>query len=310
MIDIFTHKFYELLKDTLNNSFNIDHFYFLFTITVSLLFLEVIYEGWENSSLKKIKEFKSSTRVDFIAWLIATINIFSFFSIIFSFGLCYYLVGLIQKSVGFNLHISNSVLQFIAIFIVSDFKGWISHYIFHKFNSLWQLHSFHHSATNFNILTRQRGHFLESEIKRFFDVIPFVIFGAPISTFFIVAILNETHQMLIHSSSNSEWGFIGRNIINSPAAHKVHHSIESKHHNKNFGITFIFWDIFFKTYHPKSENLTIGIPNNSFNKGYFKDVLLCQFLFFKAVIKSIKERIIIPLHTFTKRTGVFRNEKR
>jgi sterol desaturase/sphingolipid hydroxylase (fatty acid hydroxylase superfamily) len=288
-------KFYELFKDTLNNSFDLAHLYLLLTITVSLLLLEVIHEGWGKSSLKKIKEFKSSTRIDFIAWVIETINIFSFFSIAFSFGLCYYLVGFIQKPFDFNLHISNSALQFTVIFVVSDLKNWISHFTFHRSNTLWQLHSFHHSASNFNILTRQRGHFLESELKRFFDVIPFVIFGAPISTYFFIAISSEIHQMLLHSSSNSNWGFIGRYFIVSPAAHRIHHSIDSKHFNKNFGTTFIFWDILFNTYHPKSEDITLGIPNNPYNKGYFRDVIMCQWLFLKAAKKSIYEKIILPL---------------
>lgn len=295
MIELVGNKFYELFKNALNNSFDVNHIYFLIVTTISLLILEVIYEGWANSSIKKIKEFNSSTRNDLIAWIIETVNIYNFFSLAFSFGLCYYLVGLIQKSIDLDFNISNSTIQFVVIFIISDLKNWISHYIFHKSNTLWQLHSFHHSATNFNILTRQRGHFLESELKRFFDVVPFVIFGAPISTYFLITILSEIHQMLLHSSSNSNWGFVGRYFIVSPAAHRIHHSIDPKHFNKNFGITFIFWDKLFKTYHTRSEKVTLGIPNNPYNKGYFRDVIMCQWLFLKVAKKSIYEKIILPL---------------
>lgn len=294
MIELVGHKYYELFKNTLNNSFDVNHIYFLVVTTISLLIIELIYQGWANSSLKKIQQFNSSTRNDLLAWIIETVNIYNFFSIALSFGICYFLVGLIQKSFHIDFKISNSTIQFVVIFVVADLKNWISHYIFHRSNTLWQLHSFHHSATNFNILTRQRGHFLESELKRFFDVIPFVIFGAPISTYFFITILIEIHQMLLHSSSNSNWGFIGRYLIVSPAAHRIHHSINPIHFNKNFGTTFIFWDILFKTYHPKSENVTLGIPNNPYNKGYFKDVIMCQWLFFKAAKESIYKKIILP----------------
>lgn len=193
MIELIGHKFYELFKNTLNDSFDVNHIYILVITTISLLFIEVIYGGWAISSLKKIKQFNSSTRNDLIAWIIETLNIYKIFSIFLSFGICYYLVGLIQKSIYLDFNISNSTIQFVLILVVSDLKNWISHYTFHRSNTLWQLHSFHHSATNFNILTRQRGHFLESELRRFFDIIPFVIFGAPISTYFFITILKEIH---------------------------------------------------------------------------------------------------------------------
>lgn len=295
MIDSMTDKLVKLLETQLSKGFDLNHIYLLLILTASLLIVEVIYEGWGNSSLKKIMAFNRSTRNDLMAWTIETISLYSFFSIAFSFGICYYLVGLIQNSIDINLNIPNSTVQFIVVFIVADLKNWISHFTFHKSNALWQLHSFHHSATQFTILTRQRGHFLESEIRRFFDVIPFVVFGAPISTYFLVIVLSEIHQMLLHSSSNSDWGFLGRYVIVSPAAHRVHHSIDPKHFNKNFGTTFIFWDIMFKTYHPKSEILTIGIPNNPFNKGYFRDVIMCQWLFLKATKDSIQNKLLLPL---------------
>jgi sterol desaturase/sphingolipid hydroxylase (fatty acid hydroxylase superfamily) len=266
-----------------------NHLYFLSTITITVLIIEMFYSGWKKSSINKILRFEKSTLTDLTAWLIETVNLFSFFSLLFSFGICYYLVGFIQKSTNFNIEIHNSTIQFIVIFFVSDFKGWVSHFIFHKSKSLWQLHSFHHSATNFNILTRQRGHFLEAEIRRFFDVIPFVIFGAPISSYLIIKVFTEGHQMILHSSINSEWGIIGKYILVSPASHRIHHSIDPKHFNKNFGGTFIFWDKLFGTFHPKENEIALGIPDNPFNKGYFRDIIFCQWLFIKHLFISLQE---------------------
>ena len=294
MIDLVI-KYYELLKSLLGNVFDLRHLYFTLSITVFLLIIELIFQGWHNSSLKKILKFEPSTRIDCISWFVEAMNVFTLFSLVFSFGLCYYFVGFIQKSIDFDFHVSNAILQFAIVFVASDLKGFISHYFFHKSNTLWQLHAFHHSATTFNILTRQRGHFMESEIRRFFDVIPFVIFGAPITTYLFVRFIVEAHQMIIHSSSNSDWGFLGRYVLVSPAAHRIHHSIDDKHFNKNFGITFIFWDMMFNTYHPRVEKLTLGIPNNPYNKGYFKDMITSQILFFKSAIGSIHKRIIKPI---------------
>lgn len=286
------HKFYQLIAENLHNAFDIRHFYFIFSLTITLLLFEIFYVGWKESSFKKIVTFDKSTRTDLVAWFIETINVFSVISLVLSFGLCYYLVGIFQKSLDIRLEISNPQLQLAVILIVGDFKGWISHYTFHYSPSLWILHSFHHSATNFNILTRQRGHFLEAEIKRFFDVIPFVLFGAPIATYLMVKVLIEAHQMLLHSSSNSGWGIVGKYILVSPACHRIHHSIDPKHYNKNFGITFIFWDKIFNTYHDKEDNIQLGIPDNPYNRGYFRDVFYCQYLFLKTMFSGWRKRFL------------------
>ena len=90
------------------------------------------------------------------------------------------------------------------------------------------------------------------------DVIPFAIFGS-IETYFIVKVLTEIHQLVLHSSIKSDWGFIGRYIFVSPSAHRIHHSIKREHYGKNFGNTFIFWDRLFKTYEPKTIVEKLGV---------------------------------------------------
>ena len=141
------------------------------------------------------------------------------------------------------------------------------------------------SATHFNVLTRQRVHFLDPEISRFFDVMVFVLLGSPLYSYLAVRIFKEAHQLMIHSSFTSDWGWIGKYILVSPAAHRLHHSTEERHYNKNMGNTFIFWDRMFGTYHPAEPVLEIGLPDNQFNKeGYFRDLWRCL----KGMVKVIK----------------------
>ena len=277
---------------SLIHGFGLDNFpweVIFFSIVVSFIafFIEFLVLGWENSSLKKIFLFEKSTRTDFICWLLDTFNLSNIFGFILSLGICYYLVGVFQKNIDIHLitSISNPYVQVVIIFLAGDFKNYIRHYVFHKSNTLWEIHQFHHSATNFNILTRQRVHFLESELSRFFDVFIFILLGSPIYTFLAVRLLKEVHQMLIHSSFTSDWGLIGKYILVSPAAHRIHHSTEIKHFNKNMGNTFIFWDRIFGTYYPAEKVAEIGVPNNPFNKeGYFRDLWRCL----KGMVRTIK----------------------
>ena len=138
-------------------------------------------------------------------------------------------------------------------------------------------------------LTRHRGHFLEAALKRMIDVIPFAIFGS-IKTYFIVKVLTEIHQLLLHSSIKSDWGFIGRYIFVSPSAHRIHHSIKREHYGKNFGNTFIFWDRLFKTYQPKTMVEKLGVEKNPYNKdGVFKDIFKVVVRFFRYLKIDIKK---------------------
>jgi sterol desaturase/sphingolipid hydroxylase (fatty acid hydroxylase superfamily) len=264
--------------------FNVSHLYFCLLTTIIVFITELIFVGWSTSSIRKILRFNKSTRTDFFCWLIETFHLYNAISIILSFGVCYFLAGCIQNRVGFNLEtkIKDPYLQFGLSFLFSDLVNYVRHYVFHKSGSLWIFHAFHHSATDFNILTRQRSHFFESEISRFFEMIPYVIFNVPVYSFFFVRFITEAHQMILHSAIRSDWGFIGKYILVSPAAHRIHHSANARHFHKNFGATFIFWDRIFGTSSIGEEALELGIPDNTFNKkGFIQDIYTPMLLFKK-----------------------------
>jgi sterol desaturase/sphingolipid hydroxylase (fatty acid hydroxylase superfamily) len=290
MDDLIT-KVVRFFKGLLTYQFNFHYFILFLSISITVILIELVVVGYHASSLKKIFNPNKSILTDIISWFIESFGFFRILSIILSFGICVYLVGIIEKSLPFkiSLSINNVYLQFFIIYLVSDLKSYFRHFIFHKFKPLWPIHAFHHSSTNLTVLTRHRGHFLESEIGRFFDLIPFVLLGAPIESFFIVTIISELHQHLIHSEIRSDWGWFGKFIFVSPAAHRIHHSINSKHYNKNFGVTFIFWDHLFGTYHSQELVEEVGVKDFSFNKkGYFHDVLLVYKLFFIELIIFLK----------------------
>jgi len=273
--------------------FNSTHLYFMVGTTLGVFLIEMLFTGWDKCALKRVFQFEKTTRTDLTFWLLETFNFYNIIAVTISFGICYYLVGVIQKNFAINLmvKVENQLLAFALIYIISDFKNYVRHYIFHRSNTLWQLHQLHHSATDLNILARQRGHFLEAEISRFFDVIPLILLGAPVYTYFAIKVVSEAHQMLVHSSLTSGWGFLGKYIIVSPAAHRIHHSIDEKHYNKNLGSTFIFWDRLFKTYHPDVPVYEIGIPENPYNrKGYVHDIFLSMYLFYKNLVIKILPR--------------------
>ena len=263
--------------------------YFL-SIVLLVFLIELAFIGWNRSSFKKILKFDKSARTDIIFCLLEMFNLFNILAFFLSFGICYFLVGQIQKAFNFNLilHIDNLTMQFIIVFLISDLKEYFKHFIFHKVGPLWALHEFHHSASNFTILTGYRFHFLQTSFGMFFDVIPYVILGVPLQTFFAIKILSQIHGLLVHSNFENSWGFVGKYILVSPAAHRIHHSTEKKHFDKNYGGTFIFWDRIFGTYYPTGEKIIIGLPDNQYNKNtLFHDVWLSMNRSFHSLVKCL-----------------------
>lgn len=150
------------------------------------------------------------------------------------------------------------------------------------------MHEFHHSTTLFYILTRHRGNFLETALKRMIHVISFAIFDS-LEAYIIIKVFIEIHQHLFHSSIKSNWGVLGRYIIVSSFAHRIHHSVERKQFGKNFGNTFIYWDRLFGTYKPHTVLKELGVEENRYNKvGVFKDILRGLVEFFKYLKSDTK----------------------
>lgn len=240
-------------------------------IPVFCFLLEMILTGWKKSSLHRlVNHFKESSG-DMICFILEAAHMFRLIGVLMTFGICYWLTGQTQRNLHLNLlnSIQIPALTYIILILIGDFKNYAKHYIFHKWGFGWKLHSYHHSAEHFTILTFHRFHFVEQAVGMLFDVIPFVLLGAGPADYLYISILRETHQHLLHSQLRSDWGFIGAYILVSPAAHWIHHSADQKHFDKNFGITFIFWDRLFGTYLKPEKVERLGIPENPFDKSNF-----------------------------------------
>ncbi|MFL0801517.1 MAG: sterol desaturase family protein [Agarilytica sp.] len=69
------------------------------------------------------------------------------------------------------------------------------------------------------------------------------IFGASIFS----VLFNMAGSNLRHSGVWLGYGNIEKYIV-SPAQHQIHHSIEERHFDKNFGSTLAIWDRFFNSW--------------------------------------------------------------
>ena len=201
----------------------------------------------------------------------------------------------------------------LTYFILDDFTKYITHMLMHKIPILWEFHKTHHTARTLTPLTIFRTHPVEGMI---FILRSAITQGVIIAVFYYVYGNNITLITVLGANVFSFWfHLLGSNlrhshikinywnwlekIIISPAQHQIHHSIKEIHHNKNFGVTFAFWDYFFGSlyFSNKKEDIEFGISkhihkneNNIFHLyiGPFIKILNIIINFFTSKFNIIK----------------------
>lgn len=157
------------------------------------------------------------------------------------------------------------VLSFILSFLLIDLIFYFSHRLHHLIPLLWKFHRLHHSDRKVDSLTTFLHHPLESLSTFFISILLFVIFDLPVPVILIYFATAAVHGVISHSSIliPEKIDKYLRFFIVTPNSHRLHHSIEMKEGNSNFGSLFLFWDFLFGTYFYKSEDnlnqLTFGI---------------------------------------------------
>jgi sterol desaturase/sphingolipid hydroxylase (fatty acid hydroxylase superfamily) len=131
--------------------------------------------------------------------------------------------------------------------IGSDFLYYWTHRAQHAVPFLWRFHSMHHSTTDLSGLNSY-AHWTEEAVQLAFKILPMALIiqsgtGMPGAIAGAVLVL---HQRYIHSTSRlnlGPWSW----LINDNRRHRIHHSVQPEHFDKNFSIMFGFWDHLFGT---------------------------------------------------------------
>ena len=163
--------------------------------------------------------------------------------------------------------------------LIFDLGTYISHRISHAF--FWEVHEFHHSATEMNILNIRRVSSLERTINGIVDL-PFALLGVlfvnqaieqgqwPVFILWtIFGVAGECAGYIGHSSLKLVFPKPISYIFLSPSLHWLHHSDNPKHSNKNFGRIFSIWDRVFGTYLDECSLKDIkrfGFKHSAYNK--------------------------------------------
>lgn len=144
------------------------------------------------------------------------------------------------------------VAKVTVSFLVFDFLQWFHHWVRHKVTALWHFHVIHHSQRELNLFTDLRVHFVEYFVAQLLTFIPMFLLGLTPYAIVGIAFVTQWYTRLIHANVRTNFGPL-KHILVSPQFHRIHHSIERRHQDKNFGVFLTVWDRIFGTLHPDYE---------------------------------------------------------
>ncbi len=149
------------------------------------------------------------------------------------------------------------VYMIVAVLVVT-FTAYWAHRLMHRVPLLWHIHKIHHSAQNLNYSSVYHKHLLETLLQTPSHVIATLALGTDLVAPF--GIIFKVIDVLGHSNIRVDMGRLAY-LISTPQAHRVHHSIDPRHYDTNFGNTFMLWDLVFGTfyYDPKDQPTAYGI---------------------------------------------------
>jgi sterol desaturase/sphingolipid hydroxylase (fatty acid hydroxylase superfamily) len=150
-------------------------------------------------------------------------------------------------------------VQFLVFFVVMDFGYYAFHRLMHSTKTLWVFHAVHHSQRRANPMLQNRAHLLEELLYIMSRAIPPTILGGSMPAIYWFVIIEQFWSYFVHSDIKMNLGPL-KYIITTPQYHRIHHSLERRHFDKNFSGRLILWDYLFGTIHPRfDEYPEIGI---------------------------------------------------
>ena len=158
--------------------------------------------------------------------------------------------------------ILGSVLQVGAFVLAYDFFYYWWHRAQHEIVWLWPQHELHHSDTALNVTTSLRHHWLEDPLRVFAMAAPFgFLFWFKPASVAWVATVAGLWPFFIHWNVRLPLGWLTP-VIAGPQYHRIPHSIEARHWNRNYAAYFPLWDIVFGTacLPKKGEWPATGVP--------------------------------------------------
>ncbi|PXW66432.1 sterol desaturase/sphingolipid hydroxylase (fatty acid hydroxylase superfamily) [Loktanella sp. PT4BL] len=194
-------------------------------------------------------------------------------------------LAVLAEERGWGLFNNVDVPVWVAVVVsmlLLDLAIYLQHVMFHAVPGLWRLHRMHHADLDFDATTGLRFHPVEILISMGIKLAVVAALGPPaIAVLLFEVILNAT-ALFNHANINLPRPVdrILRWIVVTPDMHRVHHSIDPRETNSNFGFNLPWWDRLLGTYVAQPvqghTEMVIGIEQFRTSRDLWLDRMLIQ----------------------------------
>ena len=138
-------------------------------------------------------------------------------------------------------------LPSLLLYVVAmDFGEFVFHVLQHRVPWMWAMHSLHHSDPEVSAATGGRSYWFETILKGLTlypaSGVVFALNPAIMGAYFFIRVLD----MFQHANLRIRYGPLAGWIV-SPQYHRLHHSREQRHFDRNFAPYLAVWDRLFGT---------------------------------------------------------------
>src|SRR3954469_11746053 len=130
------------------------------------------------------------------------------------------------------------------------------HRLGHESAVLWAAHVVHHQSQDYNLSTALRQTSSGTLLGWIFYV-PMALAGVPPLVFGVVAMIDLLYQFWVHTEHVPKLGWFDRWFC-SPSNHRVHHAVNDRYVDRNYGGILIVWDRLFGSFEEESEKCVYG----------------------------------------------------
>jgi sterol desaturase/sphingolipid hydroxylase (fatty acid hydroxylase superfamily) len=136
--------------------------------------------------------------------------------------------------------------------ILYDFCYYWNHRFGHEVALFWAAHVVHHQSEDFNLGTALRQS-SSGFLAGWIFYVPMALLGFPPLVFAVVALIDLLYQYWIHTEQIRRLGWFDR-VFASPSNHRVHHGVNERYVDKNYGGILILWDRLFGTFEDERDD--------------------------------------------------------
>jgi|GEM_PF-899330 len=225
---------------------------------------EFMLAGWRESSFRHLMRTSKTGWSDIVMFILDQVRLTRLILIVFTLGIGLasgeWLNRFVLQQTGIQIGVGHwpIYVQLPVIYLIYTYLDYWTHRVGHM-KTFWPIHRFHHAAEDFYILTSVRVH--PADLSSLFILsVPLMFLAPSVQTLFLLFAWQSFLRMLIHSRIPSNWGWVGRWLMQSPMDHRMHHIRDmSEGQGMNYSLLPL-WDRLHNTWRPGGyPALEIGV---------------------------------------------------